>query len=235
MAQTNALLRAEYVASPASHVTWGCPHPGGKGIDIVTFASSMPARTSSYSSVHSHVPSPATDGQQLTVIGTIEASVVCKRHLSTPSALPGGKERLGSLSPRIDESAKSCLLMLGCVLNWKPAFSPNDTATLSLPTAGFETSSCKSPFTSRLCTPPSRPSTATTFSSTFSCSAPDAAAAAATPVAAAMGRAPGTGEGTMAPSLAMAAIKSTFVFFLPSCMPPPALSDFVGNEAMLLA
>ena len=63
-------------------------------------------------------------GQQLMSSGTRLSSLVASRHLRTPSAEPVGKALEASVRPRVDSVEKSCLLILGCVLNWKPGFSP---------------------------------------------------------------------------------------------------------------
>eukprot|EP00965_Chrysotila_dentata_P019290 642054-Pleurochrysis_carterae.AAC.1 len=64
--------------------------------------------------------------------GTCESSEVWSRHLSTPRAEPVGKAREASRSASTGGLApKSCLLMLGCVLNWKPGLSPMDSGRIA--------------------------------------------------------------------------------------------------------
>eukprot|EP00964_Phaeocystis_antarctica_P051157 scaffold29843_cov63-Phaeocystis_antarctica.AAC.13 len=173
--------------------------------------------------------------------GTRLSSVVARRHLSTPRAEPVGKALEGSLRPRVDSAEKSCLLMLGCVLNWKPGFSPMRSGSVTLPMAESVMSSVRSPLTSIDSSPPSRFIETTTFSSTVSWMA-----SLITRLAGAAPPAPPAGPAGL-PGMPMGASSTSPVstsccsreapppiVFLPSAMPVPLASGFwyVGGRSM---
>mmetsp|Transcript_25671 Transcript_25671/g.59171 ORF Transcript_25671/g.59171 Transcript_25671/m.59171 type:complete len:207 (-) Transcript_25671:703-1323(-) len=192
-------------------------------MEIVTLVSSMPGLTSSYSKLTVQ-PLPAIDGQQLTCRGNSDSSLVA-RHLSTLIALPMGKGRGGSLCDSTFSAAQSDLLMLGCVLNWKPLFSPIWSSTRVMAASGSDTVSLRSPTTKMSSKPPSRASTQVSFSSTSIATASDdaCAGAAALPPGA---RAAGPGPVEISPSSARTFIRSLVLLAL-SFMPRICLGGAV--------
>mmetsp|Transcript_15183 Transcript_15183/g.30723 ORF Transcript_15183/g.30723 Transcript_15183/m.30723 type:complete len:311 (-) Transcript_15183:602-1534(-) len=201
----------------------------GTGMVMCTSRSSMRLCCSSYSTLTVNPPDSCV-GQQLISNGTWPSSVVAKRHLSTPSAEPVGKALEGSLRPRVDSAVKSCLLMLGCCLNWKPGFSPIRSGTVTFPMAASVIRSVRSPLTSICSRPPSRFIWTTTFSSTVSWMASliTRLAGAEPPVAAAVGLPGMCGASSTSPVSTSCCSNEAPAgpFFLPSAMPTPLASGF---------
>mmetsp|Transcript_10892 Transcript_10892/g.25916 ORF Transcript_10892/g.25916 Transcript_10892/m.25916 type:complete len:427 (-) Transcript_10892:235-1515(-) len=225
--------------APSPSVTVGAS-AAGTGMEMCTSRSSMWFCCSSYSTLTVKPPASCV-GQQLMSRGTRLSSVVARRHLSTPRAEPVGKALEGSLRPRVDSAEKSCLLMLGCVLNWKPGFSPMRSGSVTLPMAESVMSSVRSPLTSIDSSPPSRFIETTTFSSTVSWMA-----SLITRLAGAAPPAPPAGPAGL-PGMPMGASSTSPVstsccsreapppiVFLPSAMPVPLASGFwyVGGRSM---